>query len=311
MIVLNNIPLVTLAQNIIIDKNLYAKNPHFGMDIYANDFKIDGCIVLENNGMGLKGVPIRCAYYELTLCLKGHSTRHVNQHTYDIGPHTLQLISPGDIHSFEYTDSTLEYVLLFEKDFLEENIDELFLFHKKQPHYVDLNNDEYRKVLDLFEQFNLEYKGKKSDYIQCSKLILTQLLYLLKRKKLNISTLIIQNRAQQITNHFLCLIEEYFQSKKSVKEYADILEISPKYLSEITKNNLGNSALYFIHTRIVKELQYLLCYSNKSIKQIAFFLDFTSSSEMGRFFKRYVGISPNEYRLSTYKTNVLPIAFHI
>ena len=294
-------------ENIIIDKNLYAKNPHFGMDIYAEDFKTKGCVLLENNGIGLKGVPIRCAYYELTLSIKGDSKRHINQHDYDISAHTLQLVVPGDIHSFEYSGTTLEYVLLFEEEFLEKNLEELIFFHKQHPQYTKLDNDQFKRVKELYEQFNLEYKTKKSDYIKFSRSILTQLLYLLKREKLSKSNKeIIQTRSQQITNQFLSLIEQNFQFKKSIQEYADILEITPKYLSEIIKNSLGESALYLIHKRIIKELQYFLCYSNMTIKQIASCMNFKNSSELGRFFKRYEGITPNMYRINNQVIHSLP-----
>ena len=45
--------LVSLKKSLEIDKNLYAKKPYFGMDIYAKDFEVNSCIVLENNGEGL------------------------------------------------------------------------------------------------------------------------------------------------------------------------------------------------------------------------------------------------------------------
>ena len=83
-----------------------------------------------------------------------------------------------------------------------------------------------------------------------------------------------------------------------MQSYADILEITPKHLGETIKMTLDKSALHFIHQRIIKEIQYLLVYSDLSIKQIAASLHFENSSEMGRFFKRYEGISPKNFKLA-------------
>ena len=68
-------------------------------------------------------------------------------------------------------------------------------------------------------------------------------------------------------------------------------------MSETIKKTLQDSALYYIHIRIVKEIQYLLSFSELSIKQIAYALNFDTLSQFGRFFKRYEGMSPKAYRL--------------
>jgi len=129
------------------------------------------------------------------------------------------------------------------------------------------------------------------------------LLYILKREKQNSGLKKNLTRSEQISSEFLILIEEHYWQKKSVKEYALILGITPKHLSETIKSTLHHSALSYIHVRIVKEIQYLLCFNDMSIKQISYALNFETLSQMGRFFKRHEGISPKEYRL---KNKVIP-----
>jgi AraC-like DNA-binding protein len=73
--------------------------------------------------------------------------------------------------------------------------------------------------------------------------------------------------------------------------------ITPKHLSETVKATLHHTALSYIHVRIIKEIQYLLCFGSLSIKQIAYVLHFESPSQLGRFFKNHEGICPKEYRL--------------
>ena len=68
--------------------------------------------------------------------------------------------------------------------------------------------------------------------------------------------------------------------KKKVYEYAVLLEITPNHLSETVQQTLNSSALSFIHKRILKEIEYLLSFSDISIKQIASALNFDSASQL-------------------------------
>jgi len=291
-------PLISISQSLDMYKDMHAKDPSFGMDIFADDFTIDDFVIVENNGKGSKGVPIRCEHYICILALKGGSIRNINQHSYTIKAHSLQLLVPGVIHDFEDTQEDSEFfVLLFNREFLDEGLEELLYFHQENPLHVELEGLDFTKVLEIYEQLNLEYKNKKDSYKEVSQLLLTQLMYLLRRQKLLRPREVIQTRSQQISSQFLCLIEEHFQTLKSVQQYADILELTPKHLSTTIKESLDESALFFIHKRIIKEIQYLLCYTSMSIKQIASTLNFENGSDLGRFFKRYEGLSPKAYQL--------------
>ena len=138
--------LVSLKKSLEIDKKLYTQKPYFGMDIYTKDFEVNSCIVLENNGEGLKGIPIKCGYYELNLSSK----RQINQFEYKISPHSLQLILEKDMHSFLYEKNSHEYIILFDENFLTKEIKELILFHREK-----LNNKKvvYRRQEELSNQF--------------------------------------------------------------------------------------------------------------------------------------------------------------
>ena len=299
--------LVSLKKSLEIDKNLYAMNPHFGMDIYAKDFEVNSCIILENNGEGLEGIPIKCAYYELNLSLRGKSKRQINQFEYKIPPHSLQLILEKDMHSFLYEKNSHEYIILFDEIFLTKEIKESILFHRENQALALLDTSSFNKVLELYKQIDCEFKKKDINYIEFIKVLLTQILYLLKREKLN-NKKVVYTRQEELSNQFLSLVEESFLTKKTLQEYAFILKITPKYLSKIIKDTHNKSALYCIHTRIIKEIQYLLCYSHKSIKEICSYLNVKDISTLGRFFKKYEKITLKEYRLK-YQTQAIKRQF--
>lgn len=299
---MTQLPLLTIKQSLEIHKNLHAKDPSFGMDIFNDNFEEDDLLILENNGKGSSSPYSRCGYYIFILSLKGESVRHINQHDYNIQAQCLQLLVPGLIHSFEdLSEEQSSYIILFNKEFFKNEFESLLEFHRLNFSPIDMNGCEFERVKYIFEQIDYEYKNKEDGYKEISKSLVTQLLFMLKRKKLSSMKTVVKNRAEQIMQQYLNLIEEHYQTKKTVLEYADILELTAKHLSETVKEVTSRPALFYIHIRILKEIQYLLVYSKLSIKQISTALNFESSSELGRFFKRFEGISPSKYRLSFQK----------
>ena len=97
---MQELPLMSIEQTINAYKSLHASKPSFGMDVYAEDFNPHNLVILQNNGKGSTGVPVRCDHYILILTLKGGSIRHINQHNYRVPTYAIQLLVPEAIHSF-------------------------------------------------------------------------------------------------------------------------------------------------------------------------------------------------------------------
>ena len=253
------LPLFTIEQTINTYKYLFEPEPKFGMDFFADDFEAKDIVLLEDSKAGSQGIPLRFSYYAFFLRLKGETKRTINQFNYLIKPQSLQLVNPGSIYSFEeMSDVSKTYVLLFDKAFIEEkNLsmeiqDALLGFHRKCQKDVILDTTQFAKAVHLYEQLSSELRAKKEDYKTVAKMLINQLLFLLKREKLNSGLKQYHTRAEQICSEFLILIEEYFWQKKSVKEYASVLDITPKHLSETIKSTLHHTALSYIHVRIIK-----------------------------------------------------------
>lgn len=293
-----SLPLMSMKDSINVYKKGYTKKPIFGMDIISDEFETKDFSIFQNSRYKNKQIPMCCSFYTLLLNTKGKSLSYVNQYKYEAKEKSLQLLVPGILYSFEDIEEDNEsLVILFEYDFLSNGNKELLesFQHKFDPNI--LTQEKYTEVLNLFKLLNQEYIDKKTDYEEYSKILLLQILYLLKREKSTPILKDVPTRSKQITNNFLALIEEKFQTKKTVKEYASLLDITPKHLSETVREILDESALFLIHKRIIKEIQYQLCYTTLSIKEISSNLYFQNSSDFGRFFKRHKELSPKDYRL--------------
>ncbi|MBR1551447.1 MAG: AraC family transcriptional regulator [Muribaculaceae bacterium] len=84
--------------------------------------------------------------------------------------------------------------------------------------------------------------------------------------------------------------------ERSVKSYADELCVSPKYLTSVCQQHGNKTASQIIAMAVTSRIKQLLLYSDLSIKEIAAELHFDNLSFFGKYVKKHLGVSPNNYR---------------
>ncbi|WP_306622450.1 helix-turn-helix domain-containing protein [Chryseobacterium ginsenosidimutans] len=95
---------------------------------------------------------------------------------------------------------------------------------------------------------------------------------------------------------FSRLVEIHFRKKHSVADYADLLNIAPKTLSaKFNRLNLA-SPNDIIKDRIVLEAKRLLCYSNYTIKEIAYNLGYDDPAYFNRLFTNKTRLTPAVFK---------------
>ncbi|CAG5015463.1 HTH-type transcriptional activator RhaS [Dyadobacter sp. CECT 9275] len=91
-------------------------------------------------------------------------------------------------------------------------------------------------------------------------------------------------------------IEEYYKSKHSPSDYANLLNISTKALNRISKSHFNKTLSNLIAERIVIEAKRELYLTAKPVKKIAYELGFNDEFYFSRFFKSNAEVSPQIYR---------------
>ena len=108
------------------------------------------------------------------------------------------------------------------------------------------------------------------------------------------------NRQDAFFRKFNALVHENCLTEREVSFYADRLCISAKYLAGICRSTTaGSSAKQIIDKHVILEIKVLLQSTELSIQEIADRLGFPDQSYLGRYFKRYEGMSPGDYRKMT------------
>lgn len=106
----------------------------------------------------------------------------------------------------------------------------------------------------------------------------------------------IHNRAEEYFKQFTELLGEHYKHERSVGFYARQLCITPKYLTTLIKRISGKSVSEWIDNYVILEAKTLLKYSNMSVQEIAYYLNFPNQSFFGSYFKRNAGMSPSQYK---------------
>ena len=99
------------------------------------------------------------------------------------------------------------------------------------------------------------------------------------------------------------LFNEYFDSGltaekgvPSVKYFADKICLSPNYFGDLVKKETGKSAKEYIQLKMLDMAKENLLDPNKTVTQIAYLLGFQYPQHFVRFFKKYEGMTPSQYR---------------
>lgn len=106
----------------------------------------------------------------------------------------------------------------------------------------------------------------------------------------------IESTRSKIFDSFVDLLHHNCNTQREVTFYADKLCISTKYLTDICHKVAGVSAKKIIDNFAILQIKILLHNPQLTMQDIAHKMDFPDQSYLGRYFKRFEGISPSSFR---------------
>ncbi len=98
-------------------------------------------------------------------------------------------------------------------------------------------------------------------------------------------------------------IYDNLHSKISETDIAEYVSLSPSYISRLFKKEVGVTISTYIAVKRVETAQNMLKYSDYSPIDIGNYLAFTSHSHFISVFRKYTGMTPNEFRKKYYRDN--------
>lgn len=91
-------------------------------------------------------------------------------------------------------------------------------------------------------------------------------------------------------------IEKHLTDSINVESTAHAIGVHPDYLSKVFKQHMGLSFTDYVKLRRVNVSKSMLLESDASCTEIAYFLGFSSGSHYITAFKKFVNMTPGEYR---------------
>ena len=98
-------------------------------------------------------------------------------------------------------------------------------------------------------------------------------------------------------------IYDHLHSRINETEIAEYVSLSPSYISRLFKKEVGVSLSTYIAVKRVETAQNMLKYSDYPPVDIGNYLAFTSHSHFISVFRKYTGMTPNEFRKKYYRDN--------
>jgi AraC-like DNA-binding protein len=111
-----------------------------------------------------------------------------------------------------------------------------------------------------------------------------------------------QTATAPILQRFRQSVELSFRLRRSIRDYALELGISPDRLHSICQKALKRSPIELVHDRLIQEAKLRLERSARSVQEISEGLGFRDPTNFSHFFKQKTGLSPAKYRLLAQNT---------
>jgi AraC-like DNA-binding protein len=101
---------------------------------------------------------------------------------------------------------------------------------------------------------------------------------------------------RRLANEFMRLVEQSDGRIRKVDDFANQLNITPKYLSTLLKETMNRRPSEMIHFYTMKAIEHRLRYTDMTMQEIANDLNFANASFFGKYFKEHAGMTPLDFR---------------
>ncbi|MBC7961290.1 MAG: helix-turn-helix transcriptional regulator [Vallitaleaceae bacterium] len=252
--------------------------------------------------------------FEISFITAGYGKYHMLNTTYELKPGDLIFFNHIEPHYLEVYDQPFEHILILFYPSLVSNLSNPFDYQYIRPflernigcnNKIEGTSDTITEMLGIVEHLFLLSTEQETDLLllKANLLILLSLINRFFQKKERLSPSNSQNfaRIEIALEH----IHHNYARDLSLKELADLVHVSLPYFSSLFKSTTGTNLTHYINKiRIHKSLDLLRNHDLKII-HIAFECGFNSTTSFNNAFKKFMGMTPSEFREQSLLRNLL------
>ena len=263
-------------------------------------------LVTKVEGLSVCVNPVKLSAVTALVCLSGEIDGRINLKKYHVVENDMFICLPGDMLQIHSADNVQAYAVLLSSDYLNEmHID----LNVRTDTYMAVRNNAVTSlsredIMELAPYFTLLQKYLRKNNPQIVRGLVQALAHTiiaLRKEHMpekNVEDYARETRAQQIFDRFIYLLDSYHTKERCLKFYAGKMALTTKYMSLMIKAYSGKSALEWLNEYVIMEARLLLDYTDLTVQEISYRLNFPTQSAFGKYFRQQVGVSPKSYRLA-------------
>ncbi len=279
-----------------------------GITRRVNNISLNEAVVVEPDmEIGVQGIklPVRVDALLMILCTEGHGRVGIDLREYDLRPNTVVIIQPQNyVHYFSSSSGLKGNILACSRQVVENVIPRytellpLLLHHRTDP-VTYLSEKDAAGLQGFLTFLRAKINGPQTQFKQRKVICMLQAV-LFEMLDVHYSkaddSMLHRSRKEEIMARFILAVSENFRQHREVAWYAEQLCITPKHLSNISKETSGRTAGDWIESYITLEAKVLLKTTDLSVQEIAMQMGFSNQSYFGKYFRRQTGITPSAFR---------------
>lgn len=248
-------------------------------------------------------------FYKITFITQNSGRLKYGQDYYDFNEGSMLFTAPNQlVGSNEYNRNTYAYLLLIHPDFLlgyplAEKIKQYGYFSYSMNEALHLSSQEREVILSVYKIMEQEINARVDEFSQ--EVIVSQIELLLSYvnrfyKRQFITRKGVNNDVLQKTE---AILDDYFATQKTVNQgvptvqfLSEQLHLSPGYLSDLLRSQIGQSAQQYIHLKLIEKAKERLSTTHLTVSEIAFQLGFEHPQSFSKLFKTKTKLSPLQFR---------------
>lgn len=234
------------------------------------------------------------------------------QNYYDFDEGVLAMTAPKQILSVGAEDNykVSGYWLVFHSDFilnypLGKVIKDYGFFSYTVNEALHLSNKEEKMLEGIFKNIEQEYQTSIDQFSQDVLVSHLELFLNYCNRFYNRQFLTRKKAGNDLLAKMEELLDEYFKNDKiiesglpTVQYFAESLNVSSNYLSDMLRTLTGQSTQQHIHNKLIEKAKETLTTTNLSVSEIAYQLGFEHPQSFSKLFKSKTNFTPIEFRAS-------------
>ena len=251
--------------------------------------------------------------FALVLCTQGSINVSIDNKPYHINKGDTLFIAPAIYAQINHVSNDLQGIVFFvDYDFIMSIVNKTMdittgLYFSEHP-FLSLSVSQYDRILTQMQTLMARESHENEHYANSpNPQVITELLASMGRTliyeivncymmshHLQVGT---WNVTDKLGQNFIVEVYNNYRKHREVAYYANLLCVTPSYLSVVVKEKTGKTALQWINDIVMSDARQLLLYSDQSIKEIVATLGFPNQSFFGKYFKQHAGKSPKRFRM--------------